>query len=755
MTVSGNLVSGNNAGGVYIGLFGTYPAGNNDLVVGNKIGTDITGTLPLGNTLSGVLIEDGTGQMVGGSASGDANLISGNGGDGVYISGGTSGDVVEGNVIGLDATGEVAIGNAGEGVLDNGSLGRHHRGLDRGARNVISGNAVGVFVVGAADILVAGNLIGTDARGTSAVGNTVNGVVVSGGSGVTIGGTAVLARNVVSGNLGDGVLIEGASASPIIEGNYVGVDQSGTQPLGNAASGIEVDISAGTTIGGTTPGAGNVISANAGAGVSMQGSATFGAAILGNLIGTDKSGMIALGNGTDGVALSSWSDATIGGTAAGARNVISANAGAGVDLADSDNNDLVQSNLIGTDITGSDPLGNGAGVLIAGSSHEDTIGGTTAGAGNTIAYSAGSGVDVDATAGAGNTIRDNSMFGDQGPGIVLGSGAVNGPTISSLSNAGGQTTIGGSFAGSANTTYSLDFYSMTSFVNRSYGEGRYLLGSSDVTTDSSGNASFRVSFPTPSQGAAFVTATATDTTLDDLQQGTTSPFASDYGSDSPPTAVIGFTTLTVNEGTPVHFSGLGSTDPGGEPLTYSWSFGDGGTATGSSNGLHLPGAGDVHGHADGRRRLRRLEPGDRDDGRGRRPAGVRADGVPGALDLHAGDVRHGVRDVGRHGRRQHGGRRPAGRRRRRGGRALRRRPQRRCRADDLQLRPVDAAKPPPERLVPGPGRYAGGRLRRDGRGRRQRPLGRGARSQQRRRRGVRVRRRSAQPDLRDAAGDPH
>lgn len=251
-----------------------------------------------------------------------------------------------------------------------------------------------------------------------------------------------------------------------------------------------------------------------------------------------------------------------------------------------DQYDLVQSNLIGTDITGSNSLGNATGVLISGNSLDNTIGGTTTGAGNTIAYSAGNGVDVDATAGPGNTIRYNSMFGDQEPGIVLGSGAVNAPTISSLSNVGGETTIGGTFVGSPSSRYALDFYSLTSFVNKSYGEGRYLLGSDTVVTNSSGTVSFSVSFATPSEGAAYVTATATDPTAADPQLGTTSPFAFDFGTPTPPTAVIGFTNLTVNEGTPVHFSGLGSTDPNGEPLTYNWSFGDGGTATGSAT-IHI------------------------------------------------------------------------------------------------------------------------------------------------------------------------
>ena len=107
--------------------------------------------------------------------------------------------------------------------------------------------------------------------------------------------------------------------------------------------------------------------------------------------------------------------------------------------------ELVQGNFIGTDVTGSNPLGNGTGVLIDGGSSNNTIGGTTAGAGNTIAYSAGIGVDVDATAGAGNTIRWNAMFGDAGPGIVLAnpSNDVNDPVFTAVTSSGGTTEFSG------------------------------------------------------------------------------------------------------------------------------------------------------------------------------------------------------------------------------------------------------------------------------------------------------------------------
>ena len=107
----------------------------------------------------------------------------------------------------------------------------------------------------------------------------------------------------------------------------------------------------------------------------------------------------------------------------GARNIISANTIAGIGLYDDTTGTLIEGNFIGTDKTGANPLGNGTGVLIDGGSADNTIGGTVAGAGNTIAFSTGNGVDVDATAGAGNAIRLNSIFSDTGLGIFVGAPA--------------------------------------------------------------------------------------------------------------------------------------------------------------------------------------------------------------------------------------------------------------------------------------------------------------------------------------------
>src|SRR5262249_55798103 len=146
-----------------------------------------------------------------------------------------------------------------------------------------------------------------------------------------------------------------------VEGNFIGTDVTGTRPLGN---GDGLFTAGSDTIGGTTPGAGNVISGN-----FQEGIDNFGGRppVLGNLIGTDAAGPKPLGNAGDGLCITAASSLTIAGTAPGAGNVISGNPGRGLGLGTELPTDVeIERNLIGTDASGAAPLGNGV----------DGIGGT-------------------------------------------------------------------------------------------------------------------------------------------------------------------------------------------------------------------------------------------------------------------------------------------------------------------------------------------------------------------------------------------
>src|SRR4029077_2913615 len=108
-------------------------------------------------------------------------------------------------------------------------------------------------------VLIQGNLIGTDVTGTLKLANTGQGIILLRASNVTLGGTPAGARNVVSGNSANGLEIDGnPSTNVVVAGNYIGVDVTGAAPLGNSVWGISLDSNH-VTIGGSAPGAGNVI----------------------------------------------------------------------------------------------------------------------------------------------------------------------------------------------------------------------------------------------------------------------------------------------------------------------------------------------------------------------------------------------------------------------------------------------------------------------------------------------------------------
>src|SRR5262249_22323592 len=158
----------------------------------------------------------------------------------------------------------------GNGVSFNATAGAMVGGTAAGAANVISGNgtasnsASGIFVnAGSSSILVQGNKIGTNAAGTGAVPNRSNGVAITDSNNNTIGGASAAARNVVSGNgsfgtAANGVSVNGTSTGNSIQGNYIGTDVTGNGALGNAGPGVAVSAS-GNTVGGSTAGARNII----------------------------------------------------------------------------------------------------------------------------------------------------------------------------------------------------------------------------------------------------------------------------------------------------------------------------------------------------------------------------------------------------------------------------------------------------------------------------------------------------------------
>jgi Putative binding domain, N-terminal len=365
--------------------------------------------------------------------------------------------------------------------------------------------------------IVEGCFIGTDATGTVDLGNAFHGLNIA-SSNNTIGGTAAAARNVISGNDNTGILITAGPTGNLVQGNFIGTNAAGTGAIGNGTGVLTAGQSGNSsshTIGGTAPGARNIISGNKGPGISIGGTLS-GSVVQGNFIGTDVTGSTAVGNASDGVIIMFGSaNNTIGGTTPAARNVISGNGANGVRSDYLPN--TVQGNFIGTQADGVSPLGNGLNGVLINSFNDNAIGGSASGAGNTIAFNGGAGVLV---VGASSPVSSNAVFANAGLGIDLhGDGVTpndpcdgdsgannrqNTPLITSSSSAGGSR---------------IEFFSNGACDPSGFGEGETFIGSATVTTDGSCRASFAITLPIAIPSGSFITATATD------PNGNTSEFA--------------------------------------------------------------------------------------------------------------------------------------------------------------------------------------------------------------------------------------
>ena len=358
----GNLIAANAGEGV-----GIEGGSAQNVVQGNFIGTNAAGNLPLGNGSmqdaldggfgSGVGIDGGFNNTIGGASLDLGNLISGNAGDGVGIGrdakeallpvpqfGPSIGNLVVGNYIGTDATGNMAIGNGWQASVDSTGEGSYGDGVaiegafnntiggssNSGLGNLISGNfgnGIGIeadkgvagfwpgFNVASANDFVYGNRIGTTADGEAALGNGWapdskgeygNGISIEDGSNnIQVGGASGTGLgNLISGNGGDGVSIEKNAQGNRVQGNFIGTDAQGGFAIGNGAAdaknpgnGVGIDGTNNNLIGGNfNQGLGNVISGNAGNGVSIEKGGSNNR-VQGNLIGTDFTGTFAIANG--------------------------------------------------------------------------------------------------------------------------------------------------------------------------------------------------------------------------------------------------------------------------------------------------------------------------------------------------------------------------------------------------------------------------------------------------------------------------
>lgn len=535
-----------------IGLIIRSGTGNRNWVYGCHLGLGLDGSTAKGNEQAGIAIfVNANTNLIGtnGDGAGDAmeaNIIgsTGTGGvrSGVYVQ--SNSNSIAGNHIGIDKTGTSARPNSSHGVfLDTGAANNrvgasfgHANPI--GERNIISGNSsVGVYVRtgSGAGNSVLGNYIGTNINGTTAVPNGM-GIYVDGSITTAIGGGEVGSGNVVSGNLGDGIVIGGTgSVGCVVQGNLVGVMADGNGQLGNGGNGMLLFGGASFTRIGvlgdltqTDAGRRNVFSGNGLRGVVIQDPQSMGSELKGNLIGTNASGTASVPNLYAGVRISDSPGTLIGGVGVFG-NVISGNSagtvGNGIELYGAQTRGtIIQNNAIGLSLDRQSTLGNrGAGILMWGGVTNSYVGGTEPGEGNAISGNS-TGIMILTDTSLGNAILGNSIFGNSALGIdLLGNGVTsngaanvlrvgpnnlqNYPVISSVSSAG---VVSATLTARAARAYRVEFFSSPSADATGYGEGRTLLGSVLAVTDAAGSTGPLTFSFTPTASEPYVTATATD-----------------------------------------------------------------------------------------------------------------------------------------------------------------------------------------------------------------------------------------------------
>ncbi len=513
--------------------------GSSERIQGNWIGT-ADGVSDQGTGDDGIRLQNGGSSVIGGSGSGEGNLVSGSNNDGIEMAD-SNNNVVTGNMVGLTADGLSRLPNASTGIEIRGtSSGNRVGGLSSGERNYASGNdGIGVQILGSMQAdgsckapehnVVQGNYLGLDVNGgrISPSGNRGEGIALHVcARHNTIGGTTAAARNIISGNAADGVELDStggpggtlAVCDNVVQGNYIGLSPSGLGRRDNLDDGVGLDNGAcNNLVGGTEVGARNYISGNSNDGVDIAHNGSNGNVVEGNVIGLGVNNT-TIHNGWYGVMFRSKPQRNIL-----RNNVISGNTKGGVRMQDylSYYNEVRQ-NRIGTDITGTEARANrGHGIWLFDGPNENLL------SGNTIMWNSGAGIAVERVPGSDystrkNRITDNRMRGNGGLGIDLlpvagvnpsdgvnndvqiGNDGIDAPVIT--------RATANAVRGTAPPNTSVEVYLANPDTGESNGEGSVLINT--VAANAGGEWCLPQSSPT-----GTVTATATDTA------GNTSEFA--------------------------------------------------------------------------------------------------------------------------------------------------------------------------------------------------------------------------------------
>ncbi len=453
ISVASNVISSNGSNGISIN------GSTGDILVANYIGTDVSGTIALGNAGNGIEVDSGaSSNTIGGTITfnntsslvPDTNVISANGGDGVLLTSGADNNFTGSNFIGVNVTGNAPLGNTLDGVaINDGADGNQLIGTYINMppfvfANVISGNGGnGIDINNSNNDTVQANILGIGINNMTPVGNALDGILIQGSSANTQFGGVIPLGNIAAANGRNGVEISDSASGTVVFNTFGG--EAAFEPytnLGNGGDGVLVTSTGGGNIIRT-----NVLSNNRANGLELAGDAT-GVQVTEDIIGMNTSGTTPMPNGGNGVVI----DGTAHGNSIGGfqqsiipQNVISGNIGNGIAITGGAYDNVIFNSYIGVNVQAKDAAPNGgAGIYLGAGTYGDTIGGTAAGDLNVISGNLGNGVEL-----MGGT-TGNVITGDQIGTDATGTNPLpNGGSGVYIQDASGNT-VGGASAGAGN-----------------------------------------------------------------------------------------------------------------------------------------------------------------------------------------------------------------------------------------------------------------------------------------------------------------
>ncbi|MEG3935380.1 MULTISPECIES: Calx-beta domain-containing protein [unclassified Microcoleus] len=588
--IENNLISGNDNSNRGLGIEISGIAARNNQVISNLIGTDVTGTVAIANAMAntgGIIIRNAPENLIQDNLiSGNAGE-----GGGIGINGPTANqNRVVGNLIGTDITGNVALANSIYGIAIGSASNNIIGGTTPQERNIISGSqTAGIAFLQAPDSTavpatnrVVGNYIGTNISGTAALGNLI-GIYFDLAESNIIGGTTPQERNVISGNQIAVYLVSNLATGNRVIGNYIGTQADGSSPLPNTYSVLADKTGVNNRIGGTAAGEGNTIAFNPSNGIQVTGGN--GLAILGNSIFSNNGLGIDLDNDTDpltadGLTPNDLGDGDTGGNGLQNFPVLTS--------ATASNGNITLSGTLNSipnttfrveffDNTALDPSGNGEG-----QTYLNFVNVTTDAAGNANFTSpplTATGAIV--TTATNLTTNDTSEFSQPSPGLLQFSnpaytvnenGTVVGTAISVNRIGGNKGAVGATLTLTDGTAVAADYTKTPIAINFAAGDTTPKIVSIPIADDAIDEAdeTVNLSLTNPTGNA----------TVGDRYNNAVLTIAD---NDNPPTVSIAPATINQaegNTGTTAYNYTVSLSNPSGLPITVNYKTDDGTATTG-------------------------------------------------------------------------------------------------------------------------------------------------------------------------------